>query len=192
MKIIAIPLLTGLAGVSAPALAHTGTGAIHGLMDGLLHPMLGPDHWLVMLAIGVWAALQGGRAVWLLPLSFLTAMSAGAGLYSAGISIASAETWVAVSLLLVGLLLRAPALLPPAAAMGLAAVFAVGHGYVHAAELTGASNLPAYAAGFLLTTAGLHGLGIVLGRLGQTRFKWLNAAFSGVCVLTGAGLLAAG
>lgn len=191
MRIETIVLFTGLAVLSAPALAHTGTGAVYGLLDGLLHPVLGPDHLLVMLAVGVWAALQGGKAIWLLPLSFLTAMVAGALLSLAGMDISSAETWVAVSVVAAGLLLWDPAALPLAAAMGVTALFAVGHGYVHAEELSADAGMPAYAAGFLLTTAVLHGLGVVLGRLGQTRFKWLNKAFSWLCVLAGTSLLAA-
>lgn len=191
MRIQTTVLLTGLAGLSFPALAHTGTGAVHGLLDGLLHPVSGPDHLLVMLAVGVWAALQGGKAVWLLPLSFLAAMAAGAMVCEADINISSAETWVAVSVVVAGLLLWDPAALPLAAAMGVTALFAVGHGYVHAEELSVETAMPAYAGGFLLATAVLHGLGIVLGRLGQTRFKWLNKAFSWLCVLAGTGFLAA-
>ncbi len=58
--------LLALAALLAPsaALAHTGIGA-HGapFVSGLLHPLLGPDHLLAMVAVGIFAAMTGGRAV---------------------------------------------------------------------------------------------------------------------------------
>ena len=44
------------------ALAHTGIGA-HGapFASGLAHPLLGADHLLAMLAVGLLASLQGMR-----------------------------------------------------------------------------------------------------------------------------------
>ena len=90
--------------VSLPAQAHTGIGTVHGLADGLLHPLIGIDHVAVMLAIGLWAAMRGGRALWLLPMTFLMAMGAGAGLQIIGYALTNAETWVALSVLATGLL----------------------------------------------------------------------------------------
>jgi urease accessory protein len=36
------------------------------------------DHFLAMLAVGIWGALLGGRALWLLPVAFPLAMAVGA------------------------------------------------------------------------------------------------------------------
>lgn len=78
MKANRLVIFTGLLlMLSLPAPEQTGAGAVHGFVDGLLHPLLGVDHLLVMLAIGLWAAMRGGRALWLLPMTFLTAMGAG-------------------------------------------------------------------------------------------------------------------
>ena len=62
MKTKSLSLLAILLSISLPAHAHTGIGAVHSLLDGLLHPLIGVDHLLVMLAIGLWAAMRGGRA----------------------------------------------------------------------------------------------------------------------------------
>ena len=55
-----------------PALAHTGVGSTIGFANGFMHPVGGIDHVLAMVAVGLFAALPGGRALWLLPISFLT------------------------------------------------------------------------------------------------------------------------
>ena len=54
--------------------AHTGIGSVNGLVNGLLHPLIGVDHLLVMLAIGLWATILDKTALWLLPTTFLIAM----------------------------------------------------------------------------------------------------------------------
>jgi HupE/UreJ protein len=53
----------------AAALAHPGHDGAGGLMYGFVHPVTGIDHVLAMIAVGVLAALYGGRALWLVPLS---------------------------------------------------------------------------------------------------------------------------
>ena len=103
MKTNSLAIFIGLL-LSLPAQAHTGVGTVHGWVDGLSHPLLGIDHLLVMLAIGLWAAMRGGRSLWLLPMSFLLMMAAGAGLHFAGLTFDAAEAWVAFSVLASGLL----------------------------------------------------------------------------------------
>ncbi|MGZ8157811.1 MAG: HupE/UreJ family protein [Methylobacter sp.] len=175
---------------SLPAHAHTGIGAVHGLLDGVLHPLLGVDHLLVMLAVGLWAALRGGKSLWLLPMAFLTAMGAGAGLSMLGVTVTAAESWVAFSVVAAGVLVWRNTSMSSVLAVALVAVFALAHGYVHAAELTDGADALAYSAGFLLTTAMLHGLGVVAGLLAAARLKMLGAGFGLLCAVVGVGLLA--
>ena len=174
----------------APAAhAHTGAGVVHSFMDGLLHPLLGIDHLLVMLAIGLWAMLRGGRSLWLLPSSFLLAMAAGAGLHFAGMTLAGAEIGVALSVLAVGVLVWRNVRIATGLAALLVAIFALGHGYVHAAELTNNANAFHYAGGFLLTTAILHLAGLLLG-LVTLKHHRCRIGFAVVCTLVGTALLA--
>jgi urease accessory protein len=183
--------LTGLLlMLSSPVHAHTGVGAVHGLADGLLHPLLGIDHLLVMLAIGLWAAVRGGTALWLLPISFVSMMAAGAGLHFTGVALTSPETWVAVSVLASGVLVWRNVRLSSGLAVALVAVFALGHGYVHAAELADGADARAYALGFLLMTATLHVLGVAVGVLGAGRLTIIRSAFGLLCTVVGATLLA--
>ena len=60
------------------AFAHSGGGHVHGLVSGLEHPMMGLDHLLAMMAVGMIAVRTGGRGDLIVPLSFVSAMVAGA------------------------------------------------------------------------------------------------------------------
>lgn len=185
---IATAFLSSLLPLSAHA--HTGIGAVHGLLDGVLHPLIGVDHLLVMLAVGLWAAMRGGKSLWLLPAMFLSTMAAGAALAMLGVAVTAAESWVAGSVLAAGLLVWRNPHLSSTLAVALVGLLALAHGYVHAAELSDGGGALAYSAGFLLTTAMLHGLGIAFGLLAAVRLKMLGAGFGLLCAGVGLGLLA--
>lgn len=162
MKKIALPLAAFLA-LPALAHAHTGAGSTHGFVHGLEHPIFGLDHLLAMIAVGLWAAQTGGRALWAVPATFVGVMALGGALGMAGVAVPFIEPGILTSVLLLGLLIAFAVRLPLAASMALVAVFAVFHGTAHGAEMpTDASGL-AYATGFLLATAALHAAGIALG-----------------------------
>ena len=56
--------------------AHTFTGMV-GFYDGLSHPVLGIDHFLAMVSVGVVSAQIGGRAIWTIPATFVLMMIVG-------------------------------------------------------------------------------------------------------------------
>lgn len=62
---------------SAPALAHLDPAEHGSLLAGLSHPFFGADHVLAMVAVGLWAAQIGGRALWSVPAAFVTTMMLG-------------------------------------------------------------------------------------------------------------------
>lgn len=66
-----------LLGIGSAAFAHPGHD-VSGLSAGLMHPFSGFDHLLAMVAVGLWAAQNGGRKIWLLPAAFMLMMAAGA------------------------------------------------------------------------------------------------------------------
>src|SRR5258707_4171811 len=55
-----------------------------GFQAGILHPLSGLDHLLAMIAVGIWAAQLGGRALWAVPCAFVGCMVAGGLLAVAG------------------------------------------------------------------------------------------------------------
>lgn len=75
-----LSLAVVLSSVAAPVLAHTGHGETSGFLHGLGHPILGPDHLLAMLGIGVWSGFALPRRLWVGAVTFLAAMSLGAAL----------------------------------------------------------------------------------------------------------------
>ncbi|MDQ4136005.1 MAG: HupE/UreJ family protein [Pseudomonadota bacterium] len=148
---------------AGPALAHTGAGAVHGFAAGFAHPMLGFDHLLAMVAVGLWAALVGGRALWAWPLAFTGVMVVGAGLGFAPLGLPHLELSIGVSVVLLGLAAAFQLSLPVLAGAGLCGFFALFHGYAHGAEIPVEAGASAYVAGFTLATMMLHAAGLVVG-----------------------------
>ncbi len=146
-----------------PALAHTGVGAVHGFAAGFAHPMLGFDHLLAMVAVGLWAALVGGRALWAWPLAFTGVMVVGAGLGFAPLGLPHLELSIGVSVVLLGLAAAFQLSLPVLAGAGLCGFFALFHGYAHGAEIPVEADASAYVAGFTLATMMLHAAGLAVG-----------------------------
>ena len=153
--------------VAAPAHAHAG-GAVAGIAQGALHPLLGADHLLAMVAVGLWAAQRGGRATWLLPLTFLAAMVGGAVLGATGVALPGVEQGILLSVLLLGALVAAAVRVRPLAGAAVVAAFALLHGHAHGTEMPTSVAGLAYGAGFALATAALHAAG-VLAALGLRR-----------------------
>lgn len=176
-------------------LAHGGPGAQGGLVQGFAHPLTGPDHVLAMVAVGVLAAVPGGRAVWAVPAAFVGAMLAGALLGRAGAGMPLVEPVIALSVIMLGGAVAAGLRLPTAVAMGLVGVFGLFHGHAHGSEGAGAAAFLPYAGGFVAATVLLHLAGIGVGRsvdlLGAAAALWLRrligavGAFAGVAILVG-------
>jgi urease accessory protein len=175
--------------VASPALAHTGAGATSSFFAGLSHPLGGFDHVLAMVAVGLWAALRGGKAVWVWPSAFVGVMVVGGVLGYAGIGLPLVEPGILASIVILGLMVATAARVPVAAGAGLIGLFALFHGHAHGAEAPAAASALGYAAGFALATAGLHaaGIGAVIagrGRLWQGAVRAAGAA----CAVAGAAL----
>lgn len=153
--------LSALAALSlSPSLAFAHSASGTGMAAGFLHPLMGADHLLAMLSIGIWAALQQGRMRLAIPVAFMVALLAGFGLALTGFTLPMVESGIALSVLLLGILITFAARLPASAALALSAFFALFHGYAHGYEASGA--LLTFAVGFMVTSAILHLGGAVL------------------------------
>jgi urease accessory protein len=182
--VLAVP--AALAATAAPALAHPGAGVTHGFTAGFLHPVGGLDHLLAMVAVGLLAAVLGGRALWLVPASFVGAMVAGSLVGLTGTVLPGVELMIGASVVVLGALVAFGQGLPVALAMLLTGGFAVFHGYAHAAGMPAATSAAAYGFGFVLATALLHGAGVALGlgteRLSRTVIRVGGGAIAAVGV----------
>ena len=152
------------------ASAHTGAGNPTGFLHGLGHPISGLDHMLAMVAVGLWAAQIGGKALWLVPGAFLLAMSGSSVLGHFGLPLPGVEQGILASDFILGLLLLFTTRLSLAVSVGIVSILAIFHGYAHGAEMPETGSGLTYGIGFMISTAGLHLAGIGMG-LGIDRFQ---------------------
>jgi urease accessory protein len=142
----AVPAAALALAAPAVALAHhpmdgaTPATLMQGLLSGLGHPLIGPDHFAFILGLGVLAALLARPAV---PVAaFLLAALAGTALHLAVPALPMAEALVALSAVALGVAValgargRPPGL---AAALALAGLL---HGYAYGAAVIGAEATP--------------------------------------------------
>jgi len=146
-----------------------------------------------MVAVGLYAAMLGGRALWRVPATFVSVMAFGGVLGVAGYPLPYTEIGIAVSVIVPGLAVAFRISVPALAAMVLVGVFAIFHGHAHGSEMPQDMSGYEYAAGFMLATALLHcagiGLGLAAGRLAE-RGGWRVAqAAGGGMALAGVALL---
>jgi len=175
----------------AAALAHPGHDGAGGLVHGLVHPVTGIDHVLAMIAVGVLAAQYGGRALWLVPMSFLVAMAAVA-VGMAVIPVQIVEAGIGLSVVILGLMIAFQIKPPTLVAMVVVGFFALFHGYAHGSEMPNGPAGLSFAAGFLVATALLLSAGVGLGLLlqRQTLSRRLIQAGGGAIALVGIAVLA--
>ena len=179
--------------ISGTAMAHTGLGMEASFVHGFSHPILGTDHVLAMLAVGLLAFVLGGWARWSVPAAFLVAMVLAAVAGAQGMRLPLAEAGIGLSIVVIGAAVALGRSLPASLAVALCGGFALFHGHAHCTEIVvGASGL-AYGFGFVLATALLHGAGAALGfavaRLAGAHSPFALRAGGAAVALTGVALL---
>jgi urease accessory protein len=175
--------------VTAPASAHhimggnVPTTLLEGLLSGLGHPVIGPEHLGFLIAIAVVVGACGLSLA--LPAVFVTAMAAGVALHVGGIGLPATEIMVALSTLLAGFLIARGRAVP---GVGWAALFAIAgffHGYAFGESIYGAETSPlgAYLVGLIVVQSALTiGVALVVRRTG-TRMSELMPRLAGAAVL---------
>ncbi len=182
------------AAIPTVASAHPGFGEIHDLAHGFAHPFTGLDHMIATLAVGVFAAQLGGRALWLVPGTFVAVMAAAGVAGMLGVTIPYVETGIALSVLALGAAIAFAIRVPVAIAMALVGFFAIFHGHAHGTEMPASASGVLFGLGFVTATALLHtigiGFGILIGRAAGGR--QLTQLAGGAAVVIGAALLVIG
>ena len=152
--------------------------ALNGLLGGLAHPVLGPDHLLFLLSLSLVGLRH--RLAWVLGLLSFGLLGSCLGLWLPGLP--AAEALVAFSLVVVAMVLLARwprILLLPAIAM---------HGYVLSEAVLGWTHLPlaSYLIGLMLAQS-------LLLLLAVTLLRRITAAMTPAAIrLAGAALLGCG
>lgn len=154
--------------ISNIAYAHDGSNVpIGGFLVGLIHPVLGNDHLLAMLSVGILSAQIGGRAIWTVPATFVGVMAIGGALGFTDINLTSTEMGIAASLVILGLVIAAERRLPIQLAMVGVGFFAIFHGFAHGTEMPETAQPVLYALGFLTGTVAIHIAGVVIGDIAR-------------------------
>lgn len=176
-------------------LFHSGGEA--GAMSGFLHPLLGLDHMLAMVAVGLLSAQMGGRAIWIVPAAFVSVMALGGIMGLTGIGLPWVEFGIAASVIVLGIALAIKQGLPVGLAMIFVGLFALFHGHAHGTELPTTTDtvlgVISYVIGFMVATAGLHVIGALLGAMAvrtkrgdmTLRIAGVLIAVAGVGIVTG-------
>ncbi|MTI42295.1 urease accessory protein [Roseibium hamelinense] len=149
--------------LASPAAAHLDPAEHGSFAAGFTHPLFGLDHVLAMIAVGLWAALSGGRALWLFPSAFVGAMVIGFVLAIAGMPLPFVEPLILASVVLFGAAVCLALKIPNAVSVALIGIFGICHGHAHGGEIGSAGEI-SYAAGFVLATAILHGAGLLIAQ----------------------------
>lgn len=168
---------------SSSAFAHPGHGLESGFAAGFMHPFSGWDHLLVMFSLGILAARRPAALGWQLPVLFVTVMAWSASLAMAWVPGTLAETLVAASVLVMGLLLVSHVTVSRTVQVSVVSIAAAAHGYLHGMEI---GNQWSGLAGMVLATAVLHTLGLVLGRQSHPSLQKATQLLGGVMLGLGA------
>lgn len=152
--------------VIVPAVyAHSVQGG--GLINGLAHPVFGPDHLLAMVAVGMLSVQIGGKAIWTVPTTFVVLMLIGGILGMSEVPFPAVETGIALSVVILGLTIALAQKIPTWVAMLFVGFFGAFHGYAHGMEMPSVAQPALYALGFVISTAGLHIAGVVIGFIAE-------------------------
>jgi len=159
-----------------------------GFISGVMHPVLGLDHLLAMMAVGVLSAQMGGKAVWTVPATFVGVMLVGGILGINTIPFFSVETGIAMSVFVLGIALAAEKKLPIQLSILSVGFFALFHGHAHGTEMPFQAEPVFYAIGFVIGTVGIHSSGVWIGFLsekfedGPQLLRYIGAGIAGIGV----------
>jgi urease accessory protein len=186
----AILVGAGLVASAGTASAHhlmggkTPSTFVDGILSGVGHPIIGPDHLAFLVALGV--AVGVGRLSLVTPFLFLLAMACGVAAHVGAVNIPAAELIVAVSVLTAGVLIALDWKIPPAAWVAIFGIAGFFHGYAYGESIYGAETTPvaAYLVGLLaVQTALVVGIALASGALWTTSRigpRLVGAAICGV------------
>lgn len=170
--------------VGAGLVATAGTASAHhlmggktpstfadGILSGLGHPIIGPDHLAFLVALGV--AVGVSRLSLITPFLFLLAMACGVAAHVAAFNIPAAEMIVALSVVVAGVLLGLDRRIPASGWAAIASIAGFFHGYAYGESIYGAETTP--LAAYLVGLVAIQTV-LVLAIAFATRTAWKVSA----------------
>ena len=152
------------------------------VLSGLLHPILGFDHLIAMVAVGLLSIQIGGKHILGLPVCFVFILFIGALIGLLAIPIPQVEGVISLSVIVLGIAIASQSRIGIWIAYPIVAIFAFFHGHAHGGEIPSLGNPTSYITGFLIASAILHFLGIGIGTISRTKKirSMIGAAFAGI------------
>jgi urease accessory protein len=174
---------------ATPAFAHHVMGGrtpatfMEGLLSGLAHPVIGPDHLAFLIAVGIIVGAAGLRLA--LPALYVITMAIGVATHVSGLSIPASEFIVGLSVLVAGGLIVLGRPLPLLAWAGLFAVAGFFHGYAFGESIFGAERTPiaAYLIGLVIVQTALVIAAAIIARAAGARTDAYGARIAGVAIV---------
>ena len=156
---------------TAPVLAHHPTGGnipstfSEGFLSGLGHPVIGIDHLVFVIAIGLLAALCDKLGM-IIPTAFVVATAIGTGIHLQSINLPGAELVISASVLVMGIFLAQKNQYSLGLLTILSAIAGIFHGYAYGESIVGAETtaLGAYLLGFCSIQLGISAIAFYLGK----------------------------
>lgn len=153
-----------------PVLAHHPMGGntprnfAEGLLSGLGHPIIGIDHLVFAIAVGLLAVLSN-RWGMIIPLGFIVATVLGTAIHLQGIDLPIVEVVIATSVLMVGMILARKDPTKLGWLVMISAIAGIFHGYAYGESIIGAETaaLSAYLLGFAIIQFAISFAAYLLG-----------------------------
>jgi urease accessory protein len=137
----------------------------HDILAGLAHPLLGLDHFLALIVVGVWAGRLRGLALQVMPVSLMAGMALGF-LLAAPRPLAPVEPVIELAMLAASVALAWAALrplrLPFTQSTAVLLLLGVLHGCTDRVE-AGRAEEWLFVGGYIGTAATLLALGVMVG-----------------------------
>ncbi|MGD1919031.1 MAG: HupE/UreJ family protein [Pleurocapsa sp.] len=157
--------------IASPALAHHPSGGkipntfVEGFLSGLGHPVIGIDHLVFVIAIGLLAALSKKLGM-VIPLAFVVATAVGTGIHLQSVDLPVVELIISASVLAIGIFLAKKKKTNLAILTIISAVAGIFHGYAYGESIVGAETtaLGAYLLGFCAVQLAISGGAFYLGQ----------------------------
>lgn len=141
------------------------------LLSGLSHPILGIDHLLAILGLGILSSQLDGKSIWSIPIAFSSSMLIAGTLGIGQEGFPYMEFGIALSVLVFGVSILIKDKLPDFFILILAPFFGFFHGFAHGVEMPVDTNPIIYISGYILGVILIFLLGILIGKFGQKSEK---------------------
>ena len=164
--LLSVSLLT-----ASPALAHHPNGGeipsnfTQGFLSGIGHPVIGIDHFVFVVAIGLLAALSKKLGL-VIPVAFVAATALGMAIHLQSINLPLAELIISASVLMMGIFLAREKQVNWVIITAVGAIAGIFHGYAYGEAIIGAETtaLGAYLWGFCSIQLAISAIAFYIGR----------------------------